>query len=272
MLFLLFAAVFPFYHVQVPTALMHVTPEMEAQILSEAIFAEQVKILETQEEWVKIQTEDNCAGWTKSDAVVGRETIYADCTCVTPIVEVVHLSALIYPSPDAGQDPLLIVPFESRLEAPALLEEDESSWITVQLPQGTKGFVQRDSVTADIHAIPKADLAAFSQQFLTVPYAPAGRSSLGFDSAGFVQMLYKQIGYQLPRSVQEQCDWDELETISLDALEAGDLVFWGHAEGAIEHVGVYIGDQQVIHAAPHQVDISSLGQNEGLCRVVKKLK
>jgi gamma-D-glutamyl-L-lysine dipeptidyl-peptidase len=280
MLFLLFAALFPFYHVQVPTAAMYEAPDQGAEIISEAVFAEQVKILEERDDWVKIQTEDSCAGWAKSDAVVGRETIYADCTCVTPIVEVVHLFAPIYASPDAEHSPLLTVPFESRLEAPALPEEDESSWISVQFPQGTKGFVHRDDVTADIHALPKADLAAFSKQFLSVPFTPAGRSSFGFDSSGFVQMLYKQIGYQLPRSVQEQCDSEELETISMDALESGDLIFWGHSESDVEHVGVYIGDQQVIHSCEDQAevlirDLSTpfyKGQQEWTFRLGKRLK
>jgi hypothetical protein len=272
MLSLLFAALLPFYHVQVPAAAMHQAPDQESNVLSEALFAEQVTLLETQDDWVKIQTEDNCEGWIKNDAIVGRETSYANCTCVVPIVEVISLFANVHESKEGGA-PLFTIPFESRLEAPELAEEEESPWLSIRLPQGSCAFILKEHVTADIHAISKAELPAFSKHFLDLPYTPAGRSSFGFDSAGFVQLLYKQIGYQLPRSVQEQSDWESLEAISLDALEPGDLIFWGDSAQSIEHVGLYIGDQQFIHSSPNRVSISNLESPlKWPFRVMKKLK
>lgn len=257
MLSLLFAALLPFYHVQVPVTPMHQAPDHKSTVVSEALFSELVNLLETQGDWVKIQTEDNCEGWTKSDAIVKRETIYADCTCVVPIVEVISLSAPLYTSKESDK-PLFAIPFESRLEAPELAEEEESPWMRIRLPQGGCAFISKEYVSADIQVISKAELPAFSKRFLDVPYAAAGRSSFGFDSAGFVQLLYKQIGYQLPRTAQEQCDWESLEKVSLDALEPGDLIFWGDSAESIEHVGLYIGGKQCIHASPDYVSITDL--------------
>ncbi len=264
MLSLLLTSVFSFYQVQVPIAPMCQAPDVHSEVVSQAIFAEEVKILEADGDWVKIQTvEDSCSGWTKSDAVFGRESIYADCTCVTPIVEVNRLSAHVYDRQTTLYGPILTLPFESRLEAIDPFEEPDSPWIAIRLLDETPAFIQRGDVTADIHAIPKDELAAFSKRFLELPFTHGGRSSFGYDSSGFIQMLYKQIGSSLPRHVQEQFNWDGFEAVSIEALEPGDLIFWGPSESDIQHVGMFIGDKQFIHTTPKEnqpwIRISDLG-------------
>src|SRR5690242_6133876 len=118
MLTLLLSSVFSFYHIQQPVATLYASPSQDAPAISQGAFAEAVTLLDREEGWVKIQlNEDKGCGWTQEEAVCGREKAYADCTCVSPIVEVARLSAALYESPSLDAPILLTVPFESHLEA-----------------------------------------------------------------------------------------------------------------------------------------------------------
>ena len=92
-------------------------------------------------------------------------------------------------------------------------------------------------------------VVALAQNYLGVRYVYGGSSPRGFDCSGFTSWLYAQFGYSLPHSASAQyanCGYK----VSRDALQPGDLVFFsssGHS-GSITHVGMYIGNGNVIHA------------------------
>lgn len=78
-------------------------------------------------------------------------------------------------------------------------------------------------------------------QYLGIPYMWGGTSPRGFDCSGLVQYVYQQCGVSLPRTTYSQINCGE--EVSLDSLAIGDIVFWGNY-----HVGIYIGNNQYIHA------------------------
>lgn len=89
-------------------------------------------------------------------------------------------------------------------------------------------------------------LIGLAYEQLGVPYVYGGTTPSGFDCSGFTQYIFREaLGIELPRSAAAQ--YGVGESVSLDELQAGDLVFWGSGRG-IYHVGLYIGDGQYIHA------------------------
>lgn len=80
------------------------------------------------------------------------------------------------------------------------------------------------------------------------PYLWGGNDlATGVDSSGFTQAIYKKAGYDLPRTIQEQ--YDICEKVSLDSLQNGDLIFYaGTSDNELCHVGIYIGENKIIHA------------------------
>ncbi len=79
------------------------------------------------------------------------------------------------------------------------------------------------------------------------PYVWAGASASGVDCTGLVYCVYDDVfGVKLPRGVPNL--FAAGEQIAYDDLEPGDLVFFDTV-GGISHVGVYIGDGDIIHAA-----------------------
>lgn len=91
-------------------------------------------------------------------------------------------------------------------------------------------------------------LVELGKRFLGLPYLWAGVSSFGYDCSGFVYSMYQALGITIPRDASAQAKAG-LE-VELDQLQAGDLLFFAYEEGkgAIHHVGMYIGNGEMIHS------------------------
>ena len=97
-----------------------------------------------------------------------------------------------------------------------------------------------------------------AKQYLGVPYVWGGSSPSGFDCSGLVQYVFKAHGISLPRTTKEQ--WTVGTAIPKSQLKVGDLVFFANTyTSGISHVGIYVGNNQFIHASSSKgVIISSL--------------
>ncbi len=248
MFLLLFISLLTHFYVAVPCAPLYEAPCDDAPLVSEAIFAEEVTIVDTQGEWAAVDLPLAERAWIRKELLFEREKAYADCTCNVPMVEVSQHKALFYASMHTDAAPSLVLPFECRLESEDPLSS--SSWLKITLPNATELYVQKKEITSELQPKSKEQLVAFSQGFIRVPFKQAGTTSFGFDSAGLIQMLYRQMGVFLPRSVHMQCDYSELEAAPLDSLEPGDLIFWGASVDRMEHVAMLLDNDQCIHAAP----------------------
>ncbi|MBR4309247.1 MAG: S-layer homology domain-containing protein [Oscillospiraceae bacterium] len=118
------------------------------------------------------------------------------------------------------------------------------------------------------------DLVAYALSFKGYPYVYGGNGPNSFDCSGFVLYVYKHFGYSFTRRASTQYH-DGLK-VSKNELVPGDLVFFHDNTSYITHVGLYIGENQFIHAAnPNQgVRIDSLISNYystryyGACRII----
>lgn len=75
----------------------------------------------------------------------------------------------------------------------------------------------------------------------------------GVDCSGFVQQIFKQYGVTLPRVSKEQAK--QGAAVSSGNKKVGDLVFYANSNGVIDHVAIYIGNNQVVHAASTKTGI-----------------
>lgn len=83
---------------------------------------------------------------------------------------------------------------------------------------------------------------------LGIPYRRGGtKPETGFDCSGFVTHVFQQgLGLILPRSAREQSKSGE--QVQRDELKPGDLVFFNTMRRAFSHVGIYLGNNQFVHA------------------------
>jgi cell wall-associated NlpC family hydrolase len=93
----------------------------------------------------------------------------------------------------------------------------------------------------------KANLVKTALLYLNAPYLWGGKTPFGIDCSGFTQMVYKINGYRLPRNAFDQVSQgDSLSFI--EESEPGDLVFFDNEEGTIDHVGIIMENNYIIHA------------------------
>lgn len=82
-----------------------------------------------------------------------------------------------------------------------------------------------------------------------VPYVWGGESTRGFDCSGLTEYAYSKVGISLPHNAQAQYDQGP-KVPQGDALQPGDLVFFGGSTSSIGHVGIYISPNLMVDA-PH---------------------
>lgn len=94
------------------------------------------------------------------------------------------------------------------------------------------------------HLRPKLVAAAMAME--GTPYRYGGNSPAGFDCSGLVQYSYAQFGFEVPRNSYMQ--FRAAKPIYRRDLRPGDLVFFRTTSATVSHVGIYIGNNQFVHA------------------------
>lgn len=105
----------------------------------------------------------------------------------------------------------------------------------------------------------RGEIRNYAMKFVGVPYVSGGTSPRGFDCSGFTQYVFSKMGISLQRTVAGQLESGTV--IEKEDLQCGDLIFfknttgWGHFAS---HVGIYIGNGQMIHSGTGGVGVVDL--------------
>ena len=119
----------------------------------------------------------------------------------------------------------------------------------------------------------RVNICDYAKKWIGTKYVWGGNSlTKGIDCSGFVQQVYKHFGYTTPRVSRDMAK--KYTKISIKELKPGDLIFYGRVkDNYINHVGIYIGNGQVIHSSTNYdgVDISDMYFYSILkcCRIIK---
>lgn len=99
----------------------------------------------------------------------------------------------------------------------------------------------------------RVDLCQYAKEFIGNPYVWGGTSlTKGADCSGFVMTIFKKYGVRLPHSSRAQANCGT--TIKVSEAKPGDLIFYGKGK-TINHVAIYIGNGQVVHASSPKTGI-----------------
>jgi len=145
-----------------------------------------------------------------------------------------------------------------------------NGWYSVTCIDGSTGYVRGDLVNLDasakyalIASTPSANgqsMVDLAKEFLGVRYVYGGSGPKTFDCSGFTMYLCKQFGISLPHSATSQwLSGKGVQIRSISDMQPGDLVFFcdpTRSDGkACSHCGVYIGNNQFIHASSSKAKI-----------------
>lgn len=240
------------YYVQEPIVNMYYLAKKNTDVVSQLIYGEKVKIIKKMLGFYQIESEDGYQGWIVSNTVLEKEKEKGIFYPIKNLVAHVYRleNTRLYP-------PILTLAYGSMIK---VLDTKPKRWIPVELVDGKKAFIQRGDIEFNPKILSIDEVCDFSKKFLGIPYIWGGRSSFGYDSSGFVQMLYKHLGVNLPRDAHLQAKSSLLVSIEKEKLKPGDLIFFGKPK--IFHNGLYLGKDTFIHAT-----VAEGGPKIALCKL-----
>ncbi|MCT7969591.1 C40 family peptidase [Laspinema sp. D1] len=142
---------------------------------------------------------------------------------------------------------------------PVVLPETSGDKITVRLPDNRTLQLSNSQVISPQLLSDKTPLIQVAQQFMPQKkygggsYLWGGTVGNRLDCSGFVQTVFREGNFYLPRDAYQQQFYSQpvAETLqNLDELQPGDLVFFSENRRLATHVGIYIGNSQFIHSTP----------------------
>ena len=223
-----------------------------------AVFNDEVMIDSIAGEWAKVylttQTDDaderGYIGWLPTKLLSTAPVTYS---AEGPIVHITVPFTTLY---DDQHQPQLDLVMGTALTKVA----EEGHLLRVATPFGD-GYVAADSTLVHADGETAGDkMVAMAHQFLGLRYLWAGISPYGFDCSGFMYTLHRVLGIQIPRDADDQRNSGQ--PVKPENLLPGDLLFFAyeHGKGFVHHVGMYIGNGQMIQSRTpgKQVDIAKL--------------
>lgn len=245
----------PFGIVQVSVGNVRSNPAHSAELATQVMMGMIVKVLKQQGGWYYIQGPDRYLGWLEGAAMHLTRQAGAEAWQNAPKVIMTEYFGVVRAQPSNASLPVSDA-------VPGVLFKSNGGrgkWLSVETPDGRKGYVERNLVAdyAKWKATRKLTAETVEQtakRFIGVPYLWGGTSPKGMDCSGFTKTVFRLNGMELNRDANQQAQMG-IE-VSADSgmrwLTKGDLLFFGQkATGErperITHVAIYLQDRQFIH-------------------------
>jgi hypothetical protein len=220
--------------------------------------------------WAHIKS-GKVEGYCSTDYLYMGDEAIARGKEVASMIAVVNTETLkVREEPNTDSIVITLIPQEEELEVVDIMEngwikfllDDEEAYVSGDYVDVEERLEKAVTLTELLYgqgvSDVRVDLVQYAKQFVGNPYVWGGTSlTNGADCSGFTMSIYKKYGVSLPHHAASQA---QLGTkIEFSQLQPGDLVFYAK-NGSINHVAIYIGNGQVVHASNPKtgIRISSL--------------
>lgn len=220
-----------------PVVALRPEPDLASGIDTELLMGEEVTVFERSNGWCWVKSlSDGYVGYLPEGAV--KEGTAAATHIVIP------QRTFLYPEPELRKPHVTVLSMGSRVRVSGTAEARGNHYVVLE--DGTAIFARH---VESIGHNDGGDYVDVALRFLETPYLWGGRSGLGIDCSGLVQLALSMTGRAAPRDTDMQAAGLG-EPIAREELRRGDFVFW---KG---HVAIMEDPETIVHANGHTMTVA----------------
>lgn len=208
----------------------------QSEMTSQLLFGDHFEIIEFIDKWILIRTAyDDYHGWINAE-----QYTCVDINSYVALHDLKHILGL--------QIDHTVTQLKDKQQLNLIAGSSLSFFETGQIRINDELYEVAGSIVVPDQSKFNEEIISAARFYLHTPYLWGGRSPFGIDCSGLTQMVFKQFGIRLKRDARQQVG-QGIVVDFLQSARAGDLAFFDNDEGNIVHVGIMLGNQQIIHAS-----------------------
>lgn len=233
-----------------PVAALYKVPDRKSERQSECLFGEDVLVFETADKFCWVQSlQDGYVGYVEQVNLGDFQS--------TPTHIVIAPRSFQYENADLRSPMVSALSIGSKVTIVG--ESETRATLYAKLDNGN--YVIADHLTPIAHII--SDYVSTAENLIHTPYLWGGKSGLGIDCSGFVQLSMMMAGKRVLRDTDMQVNTIGTDIDPSDGLQRGDLVFW---KG---HVAIMVDHQNIIHANGASMNVKIEPLEQAIARIAR---
>jgi len=225
---------------------IHSEPRFNSEMVTQALFFESLEVVSDQNNWLEVCLWDGYKGYVhkfylSNDESYGHSQLNLTCRYTDVYIDK-NFETSVLTVPFGA-----IVKYNDIIENGYIINIDSKEYYIKQ-------FVDNRDLSK------RQKVLHYCRMLMGSPYLWGGKTPFGYDCSGLIQSIYKMVEINFSRDTSDQIQDSRFASISVNDAQPGDIVFFDFDNNGVDHVGIWYGDDMVVHCSG-QVKVQSIHDN-----------